>query len=165
LLCPFPGSVEGFIRRTLGTPSGGRGFGNVLVSTIGRKEAVDGLSREFSVFPCRPFNFKTPKHAIASTTMLHFGVYVAVPRGTKTDFDVRVGLFTCGLGCGDLCYQRGLTRAGLMLTAPRENARPTAMGDTSQLCHKLSTRYVVPGTCSIQGPGWYCKLRSKSVRG
>jgi hypothetical protein len=31
--------------------------------------------------------------------MLHFGVYVAVPRGAKTDFDsVRMGLFTCCSG-------------------------------------------------------------------
>jgi hypothetical protein len=31
--------------------------------------------------------------------MLHFGVYVAVPRGTNTVFDsIRKGLFTGGLG-------------------------------------------------------------------
>jgi hypothetical protein len=59
--------------------------------------AVLGLevSRAADVFAPGPFNFKTPRHATASTTMLHFGVYVAVPRGTNTVLDsIRIGLLT-----------------------------------------------------------------------
>jgi hypothetical protein len=53
------------------------------------------ISRGTDVLAPGPLNFKTPRHATASTTMLHFGVYVAVPRGAKTDFDsIRMGLFT-----------------------------------------------------------------------
>jgi hypothetical protein len=76
---------------------------------------VAGLSRAWSFSSCRLFNFKTPRHATASTTMLHFGVYVAVPRGKKTDFDVMrlgAGLFTMWLRVVViLCYQPKFTRA------------------------------------------------------
>jgi hypothetical protein len=57
------------------------------------------ISRAPDVFAPRPLNFKTPRHATASTTMLHFGVYVAVPRGTNTVFDsIRIGLLTGDFG-------------------------------------------------------------------
>jgi len=74
----------------------GAGSGPTVWLAAGLRSKV---SRAADAFAPGQLNFKTPRHATASTTMLHFGVYVAVPRGTNTVFDsIRIGLLTGGLG-------------------------------------------------------------------
>jgi len=86
-----------------------------LFSTVGRSDSADDVSRPIVLFHPNPLNFNTPRHASVSTTMLHFGVYVAVPRGRNTDLDsVRMGLLTLGSGAA---------RTGQVLAYPSRGRR------------------------------------------
>jgi hypothetical protein len=86
-----------------------------LFATVGRSDSADDVSRSIVLFHPNPLNFNTPRHASVSTTMLHFGVYVAVPRGINTDLDsVRMGLLTLGSGAA---------RTGQVLAYPSRGRR------------------------------------------
>jgi hypothetical protein len=140
-------------------PSGGGRLDRTSFSAVGRNDAAEAVSRPtispaVLVFPARALNFniKTPRHASASTTMLHFGVYVAVPRGTNTNFDsIRMAF---------LKFIQGLKSFDPLLEMSYAHG---ALPQSSVTIYR--PRFIVSGTCLNSDPAGYCKWRSKIARG